>query len=178
MSITRALHLGRRSLRVGSLPRLLAEKRDYRFNQRQPGLSIEQILRWADAHHARTGRWPHTKSGKVADAEGVTWTALDVALKTGLRGLPSGDSLARLFARERGARNSTSLPKLSEERILAWAQAHLQNTGRWPTQKSGPVQDAPGETWGGIDSALVFGCRGLIGGSSLPKLLDRLRRPS
>ena len=33
-----------------------------------PALSVEQILAWADAHHARTGRWPNHKSGPIAEA--------------------------------------------------------------------------------------------------------------
>jgi hypothetical protein len=38
----------------------------------------------------------------VAFALGQTWLALDSALRNGHRGLPGGDSLARLLARERG----------------------------------------------------------------------------
>jgi hypothetical protein len=36
--------------------------------------------------------------------------------------------------------------------------------------------DAPGETWRGIDQALLQGLRGLPGGSSLTKLLKQGRR--
>src|SRR5262249_29129426 len=37
------------------------------------------ILALADAHHRRTGEWPKTLSGKVVEAEGETWYALDTA---------------------------------------------------------------------------------------------------
>jgi hypothetical protein len=40
-------------------------------------------------------------AGQVAGAPGETWRALDVALRQGLRGLPGGDSLARLLRRHR-----------------------------------------------------------------------------
>jgi hypothetical protein len=60
------------------------------------------VLVWADAHMARTGRWPTAGSGPVRGAPGETWLALDRALLRGLRGLPGGDTLARLLHRERG----------------------------------------------------------------------------
>jgi hypothetical protein len=65
-------------------------------------LTIQQILAWADEHHARTGAWPMTYSGAVAAAPEQNWRALDEALRHGCRGLPGGDSLSRLLGRERG----------------------------------------------------------------------------
>jgi hypothetical protein len=70
----------------------------------KPQLTVEQVLAWADAHKAQTGRWPTADSGPVAFAPGETWHAIDGALAPGHRGLPGGDSLARLLARERGVR--------------------------------------------------------------------------
>jgi hypothetical protein len=67
-------------------------------------------------------------------------------------------------------------PPLTEKQILAWADAHFARTGRWPSTYSGPVTDAPGETWGKINSALYDGFRGLPGGDSLAKLLYRHQR--
>src|SRR5579872_5349004 len=61
--------------------------------------------------------------------------------------------------------------RLSESRIFAWAKAHFQRTGDWPTSHTGAVLDAEGETWQRIASALSYGLRGLAGGSSLSKLL-------
>src|SRR5262249_11074482 len=97
------------------------------------------------------------------------------ALQRGERGLPGGSSLARLLAAERGARNQAGLPPLTVERILAWADAHHARTGRWPTEVSGPIPEAPGETWGRIRHALSRGYRGFPGGSSLSRLLGRER---
>jgi hypothetical protein len=139
-------------------------------------LTVAQILAWADAHHQRRGRWPTQHSGPVTGASGQTWKRLDAALRSGSRGLPGGDSLARLLARERGARNRASAPALTVRKVLAWADAHCRRTGRWPTACSGPVLGAAGETWGGIDQALTRGLRGLPGGDSLARLLNRHRR--
>jgi hypothetical protein len=59
---------------------------------------VKQILEWADAHFARTGKWPTAASGPVAGAPGETWKAIDAALRRGFRGLPAGSSLAWLLA--------------------------------------------------------------------------------
>jgi hypothetical protein len=67
-------------------------------------------------------------------------------------------------------------PVLTVQQILAWADAHHERTGRWPTRNSGPVPEAPGETWERLNCALSEGCRGLPGGDSLSRLLDRQRR--
>ena len=64
---------------------------------------------------------------------------------------------------------------LTVGQILAWADAHHTRTGKWPTLASGPVAEAPGERWTAIDTALRLGCRGLPGGDSLTRLLDRHR---
>ena len=66
-------------------------------------------------------------------------------------------------------------PPLTVEQILAWADAYRARTGRWPTARSGPVPEAPGETWSGIDRGLRVGGRGLPGGYSLARLLALLR---
>jgi hypothetical protein len=139
----------------------------------RPKLTVAQILAWCDAHKARTGRWPSDRSGHIEGAPGEVWYNVNQALLRGLRGLPGGDSLARLLARERGRRNPAGLPPLTEARIVAWARAHKTAAGRWPTAESGPVAAAPGETWQGINHALGKESRGLPGGDSLARLLAR-----
>jgi hypothetical protein len=67
-------------------------------------LTVEQVLAWAEAHHARTGGWPAARSGAVHAAAGETWRALNKALSAGTRGLPGGSSLSRLLAEHRGRR--------------------------------------------------------------------------
>jgi len=171
-----ALVIGCRGFPGGSsLARVLAEHRGVRNIQDLPALTEEQILEWADEHHARTGQWPLTTSGPILQVPGETWLAVQAALDQGNRGLPGGSSLARLLAQRRGVRNLASLPTLSEEQILAWADEHHARTGQWPLNISGPIVTAPGETWSGVHYALSVGCRGLAPGSSLARLLAQHR---
>jgi hypothetical protein len=55
------------------------------------------------------------------------------------------------------------------------ADAHHRRTGRWPSARSGPIPEAPGETWGMVAAALPAGGRGLPAGQSLPQLLAERR---
>jgi hypothetical protein len=138
-------------------------------------LSIPEILEWADAYRLRKGNWPILSTGPVRGQHDDTWRNVDNALRYGLRGLHSGSSLAQLLAEHRGARNPSRLPSLSAAQILRWADSHHQRTGAWPTSESGPIQDAPGETWKAIDHALRLGMRSLRGDSSLARLLSARR---
>jgi superfamily II DNA or RNA helicase len=171
-----ALQKGHRGLAGNSsLAQLLAEKRGVRNHMKLSRLTPEQIVAWADLHFTRTEDWPRRTSGIIVDASGETWHGVDVALNKGLRGLPGGSSLARLLADFRNVRNHLDLPPLTEERILIWADAHHACKGKWPSESSGPIDDAPGETWLNIRQALQLGLRGLPGGSSLAKLLAERR---
>ncbi|MEX0612898.1 MAG: hypothetical protein WD229_12330, partial [Pirellulales bacterium] len=171
-----ALRNGLRGLPDGSsLARLLAKHRGKRNPSQVPPLTIKRILAWADAHHARTGRWPRLESGPIAEAPGETWTAVGIALYRGSRGLPGGSTLPRLLAGRRGVRLLGDWPPLSEKQVLRWADAHHRRTGHWPTLKSGPIEDAPGEIWLRLDWALRYGRRGLPRGSTLSRLLARRR---
>src|SRR5207244_3117257 len=110
-----------------------------------PELSARQILDWADAYHARHGRWPNLHSGVIEDTPEETWIRVNAALEQGGRGLPGGSSLAKLLARHRGIRNQANIPRLTIAQILAWADAHYERAGQWPTHDSGPVESAAGE---------------------------------
>ncbi|HEY2250481.1 MAG TPA: hypothetical protein VGH74_05450 [Planctomycetaceae bacterium] len=135
-------------------------------------LTIPQILAWADEFHARTGKWPSTNSGRISRATADTWCAIDLALRRCGRGLHAPEiSLARLLDEQRGVRNKQRLPRFTVRRIDAWAIAHHDRTGTWPASSSGPILEAPGETWLAVDKALRKGARGLAGGSSLFQLL-------
>ena len=154
---------------------LLSRERGVRNPRDLPPLQIGQVLRWADAHHKRLGQWPTNRSGRIADAPDETWKGISVALRFGRRGLPRGSSLAGLLAATRGFRNKARLPALRESLILRWADAHYKRTGQWPNRKSGPIKEAPGETWLGVENALRQGLRGLRGGSSLVQFLVERR---
>jgi hypothetical protein len=102
----------------------------------RPHLTVKQILAWADAHHARTGRWPSVRSGPVPESPGEKWQNIDQALYLGLRGLPRGDRLARLLARHRQGVGSSphraqpwTPPEEELVRTLPPVQA-AQRTGR------------------------------------------------
>jgi hypothetical protein len=97
---------------------------------RRPPLTVEQVLAWADAHHARTGRWPHAKSGPVEGAPGEAWGNINAALYDGHRGLPGGDSLARLLNRHRGRREHGWIPWTPAEDELVRALPPAEAAGR------------------------------------------------
>ncbi len=177
MNISTSLHDGQRGLPVGSsLARLLAKYRHVRNQRALPSLSIEQILKWADAEHQRTGRWPKNVPGPVMDAPGETWPGIHAALYVGGRGLPGGLTLNELLIKYCGKpRKRLRRPPLTIEQILAWADEHHRRTGQWPTSVSGPVVDAPGENWRAINAALHSGDRGLPAGLSVRKLLIKYR---
>jgi hypothetical protein len=176
-SVNDALAQGFRGLPGGSsLARLLAERRGARNKTNLPDLTTDLILEWADRHHARTGQWPRQFSGPVAGVEGETWLAVDLLLRRGGRGLPGGSSLPRLLAAARGVRNKAAVPRLTVTQILRWARAHRRRTGRRPNASSGPIPEAPGETWNAVNLALVQGGRGLPGGSSLAQLVGSGKR--
>src|SRR5262245_5160891 len=77
---------------------------------RRPELTAKHILAWSDAHHARTGRWPGARSGRITDSLGDTWMAVDMALRKGHRGFTGGSSLPRFLVERRGKRNLTRPP--------------------------------------------------------------------
>ena len=171
-----ALMRGYRGLPGGtSLARLPVAHRHVQNRCALPTLTKEQVLAWADAHHLRTGQWPTTHSGPIAESQGDTWRGVDHALRSGYRGLGRGSSLMRLLAKHRNVRNAKCLPPLTVTRILAWADEHHQRTGQWPNGRSGAVTGTVGETWLLIDNALKGGWRGLAGGSSLARLFAEHR---
>lgn len=175
--IDEALRNARRGLPGGSsLSRVLQERRGLRSRHGLPHYTKEDILAWADAYYRRNGSYPMRDSGKIPEAPGETWNAVQTALSKGRRGFPGGSSLAQLLACERGVWSHRSQPVLSVDVILEWADAYFNRHGFYPTIRSGPVEDAPGEDWQRIYYALRLGLRGLPGGSSLHKLLGSTGR--
>jgi hypothetical protein len=176
LAVEAALALGLRGLPGGdTLPRILARERGRRNKGDLPDLTLAQILRWADAHHRRTGEWPKPDNPEIPGVPGESWHAIDAALNSGLRGLPGGSSLPRLLLESRDVCHHLALPKLSLTMILAWADAHHAENACWPTRRSGLVAGVPHQTWSAINAALREGVRGLPGGSSLARLLSKRR---
>jgi hypothetical protein len=176
-NINESLLQGYRGLPGGdTLPRLLARERGCRNPRGQPELSVAQILNWADAHRRRTGRWPTANRESVSEAPELTWSAINSALYLGHRGLPGGDSLARLLARRRGRPSYRKKPRLSIGQVLAWARVYRARRGHWPTAASGRVAESPDTTWVAVNAALSQGGRGLPGGTSLARLFGEQTR--
>jgi hypothetical protein len=157
----------------GSLLRKITRRKARRRKVwRPPPLSIGQILDWADEHHARTGQWPNTTSGRTAGPDRMKWKTIDSALRMRCRGLTIKTSLSRLLYEQRGVGRLRDSSDLSVEQVLGWADAYHAQHGDWPTYQSGLVDGSPGNTWCGVNSALLNGFRGLPSGRSLASLLD------
>lgn len=77
--------------------------------------------------------------------------------------------------RRRKQSNNWPRPTLTEDQLLAWADAHHNLKGRWPRKDSGLVPGSWTQRWSGIDTALQKGLRGLRGCSSLARLLAARR---
>ena len=67
-------------------------------------------------------------------------------------------------------------PDLSVDQVLAWADAYFGRAGVWPDWQSGPIEEAPRETWFTVAAALALGRRGLPGGQSLRDFIEGQRR--
>jgi hypothetical protein len=176
LTVSLALMRGSRGLHErSSLSELLRIYRGVRSRADLPSLSIPQILAWADAHHARTGNWPSQLAGPIQESAGESWRKVQSALCHGSRGLPGGSSLAQLLTAERGVRNRRRPPGLTVPQILAWADAFHARNACGPRPSSGPIPEAPGETWATVDAALRVGSRGLSGEPRLSDLLAEHR---
>jgi hypothetical protein len=142
---------------------------------RRPRFSVPQILRWADAYYSKTGKWPCSASGEVAESEGDTWLAVNHALTRGTRGMTAGKSLDQLLGEHRN-HTPKLRPDLSTEAILRAADVYCKKNGCWPTKKiKGPVPGIRHETWASIDQCLNLGIRGLPLIGSLSRFLHSER---
>jgi len=146
-----------------------------RVKAEKPKLTIERIIEWAKHHYGVTGVWPSTESGQILAAKNEKWVNVNSALRNGSRGLAGGTTLARILRPLQGTGYRLRSPLLTKEKILSWADTHRRRTGKWPTHQSGPVRDAPGETWDGIRIALERGRRGLAPSGSLARFLAKHR---
>ena len=148
---------------IHSFPSLYDLMREYlpqlewdRIDRYRP-IRVEEILAWADAHRAAHGTLPTREAGEIPQS-GDTWSAINRCLQYGFRGLPGGSTLIRLLKKHRGLPIGRRLPELSEEQVLAWADAYFAAQGKWPTENSGPIPGTK-ETWSAVAAAM----RGLPG---------------
>ena len=144
-----------------------------------PPLSKQLIIGWIQQHidkyHKKPGK--HLGVNEFADGEykGITWGAIENALKKGLRTLPKGSSLVKINE-ELGYRSVHKPPPFSKKLILDWINKFREKYKRTPKKTDGVIEFAEceykGETWGTVDFALWKGYRGFSGGSSLATLLQ------
>jgi len=104
-------------------------------------LGVAKILAWADLHHRKTGDWPEPKSGIIYGSRGEKWSAINTALKDGLRGLPPGSSLTILLASRRGIKRHYRGRQIRVSTILEWAKSHYRKTGVFPAPDPGRLAD-------------------------------------
>lgn len=143
-------------------------------------LEETQIIDWAKQHIAAYGKKPGKHTGIVEFAEGehkgVTWAAIDIALKKGMRGLPGKSCLVKLIKEKLGIRSYHNPPALPTQLIIDWITSFINKHDRKPNKLDGPIEFAEGEylgeTWSSIDMALWRGGRGQPGKSSLASLIQ------
>jgi superfamily II DNA or RNA helicase len=96
-SLDVALQKGYRNLDGGSSISQLLEKHGRKRNpMNRPQLAESQIVSWAKEYVANHGKPPTKRSGSVLGTD-ENWGAIDQALRSGIRGLRGGMSLARLL---------------------------------------------------------------------------------
>jgi hypothetical protein len=108
-AINVALHRGSCGLRGGDSLTALLVRRVGKSRGRREWFRLQQIEGWARSHQRRRSCWPTCRSSDVVDAPGEAWRAVDKALRQGSRGLPGGDSLARLVGRLRASKARRSM---------------------------------------------------------------------
>jgi hypothetical protein len=140
-------------------------------------LTRSQILRWADAHRARTGAWPTVQSGIVHEAPDETWARIGGALIRGFRGLPGGSSLPKLLRKARGVRHSRKRRDLRIRQLLLWADAYYIRHGTWPCKRSGIIPESNGLTWAVAYRSLRRSKDGAARRRTLDRLLAQRRIP-
>jgi hypothetical protein len=172
-TVAGALAMGQRGFPAGGSLDRFVDKHFPRMIQSGTGFTVERILEWADAWHAATGRLPHSESGEIPNSGGVRWRMVDTALRSGLGYTREPKPLLQLLIDEK---RPLARAPVTHTQILLWARAHHARTGEWPRAGSGAIPEAPGETWHGINSALLNGSRCLRGGSSLSRLFRHVRR--
>jgi hypothetical protein len=175
-AVDRMLRRGGQGLRGGSslMQVVKASGGTYNTRKKRPGLTVKQILEWADSHHMRTGEWPTRDSGPVLDAPDIAWGTIEKRLRRGDDTLPGGSSLAMLLKEARGVWDGGK-PRLTTKLILKWADQHYAATGKWPITTSGPLIRMPNENWAAIDMALRNARRGIQQKTSLSRLLQEHR---
>lgn len=129
-------------------------------------LTEEMILEAGEKFKKQYGKYPFVASKElVPELPNETWVIIDSALREGYRGLPGGSSLAILFGKKKD--------DLTVEQIKKAGEEFKKQYSKYPSGTSKkPVPGMPNENWRAINEALIKGCRGFPGGSSLAILFE------
>lgn len=169
-AISQCLRHGLRSLPGGdTLSRLLARRRNHQPSNLKQHLTYDNILAICDQHYSNTGNFPTVKSG-YCKTLGITFRSLDATMSAGCRGLTKRISLAQLLASERGKRNPSGLPNITEDNIKTWIMDFRNEHGRYPKRNDGRIASSD-ETWQNVSNAMLNGLRGLTLRMSLKKYI-------
>jgi len=115
-TVDRLLRRGGAHLPGGSCLRdVLRDERDVWDARGSRTLSIELVLKWAEDHRLRTGRWPVTLSGPVIGRPGEVWANIDVAIRNARRGFKKKSSLSRILTDHFGARYTDEIGRPLDE---------------------------------------------------------------
>ena len=136
-------------------------------------LTEDQIWEAAQNWEKLTGAWPSRRTkGYIPELLGVTWGAVNDALRHGCRGLLKESSLPQFLA-SRGVSNRCSKEDFTEDQIWKSAESWYDRTGYWPSDRTkGAIPELPDDTWNSVNQALRHGFRGLPGESSLSQFLS------
>ena len=96
---------------------------------------------------------------------------VEMALSHGNRGFPRRNVLGHVAAQKRRGSEPLDEAQFHCRENPGLGRRISCKTGKWPTIASGPIPEAPGDTWNAVNKALNRGGRGLPGGFSLPELL-------
>ena len=138
-----------------------------------PNLTEEQIILWAKEWFKKNGKWPTLDSGEIEGSNGENWSAVNQAIRHGLRGLPRKITLADLLQEQGLKKNKQNQECLTEEQIILWAKEYYKVHNHWPKSDDNHIINGSNdETWTGINSALNVAGRGLPRKISLASLLQ------
>ena len=130
-------------------------------------LTISRVHEEIRVHHSRVGRWPSRLAGPVPTL-GITFAALDTALKRGSRGLPRGSSLGEEVAKVREAAGGPDGVPITLDRVRAAIAEHRNRTGSYPGVRAGHCEPL-GINWKALNERLRQGTGDLAGGSSVAR---------
>jgi Rrf2 family protein len=166
----------RRLVRAGVVTSARGRVGGYRLARPPGAVPLLDVVEAVDPHFLK----PPTGLGNDFDPR---FAALAAEAAAALRAVFAGRTLADYLPgdpqhaeplhRRRGRPPKRRPPRLTEQLILAWADAWHRRTGRWPGVLSGEIPGTGGERWNRVNDALYGGHRGLPGGDSLRKLLRR-----